>query len=409
MRLFAEKPILIISENRSFCSEIADNVKRLTNPAYTPILSTFEAAFRHAAPFIAIIDVENATEERLGMIQHFCSNAVDIRIICAGENMNVDLVLRLVKMGVHDFLKVPVNPNEIITLLASPASENAKSPAKPVRKGHVIMVHSLKGGSGVTLLTINLAIAYAKLAKNQRVAICDFAPQCGDVATYLNLSPQYTVQDLIDNISRLDHSLLEGVMIEHESGIRVLSSPNTAQEPMTSRNLIEMQSILTRLKQDYDLIFVDAARMDHLLLEYTLSQTNTVILVGNLDVPSLKGLVAELGKLTKLHFGPSKIKIVINRYNSKNQLDIRDFERRTNHLVACKLPNNYVACIESINTGKPLNVFHGHSEIAKKIAELAQLLYADTENKDDGQPEKRNGEKISHSEVSRKGFFEWLF
>ncbi|MBI3313445.1 MAG: hypothetical protein HYZ83_04365, partial [Candidatus Omnitrophica bacterium] len=233
-----------ISENRSFYLEIADNIKRLTDLSGAPTLSTFEEALRHSAPFIVIIDVEEATELRLEKIQNFCLQATEVRIICAGKNMQVDLVLRLVKMGVHDFLKVPFDPNEISSLLASPMTEAVKPAVKAPRKGHVVTVHSMKGGAGVSLLTTNLAISYSKIAKNQRIAICDFAPQCGDVATYLNLNPEYTIRDLIDNTSRLDHSLLEGVMIEHESGVRVLSSPLVTQEPMTSHNLTEVKNVL---------------------------------------------------------------------------------------------------------------------------------------------------------------------
>ncbi len=410
MKSFTGKSILIISENRNFFSEIVDHIKHLTHSSCIPTLSTFEDALLHPIPSITIIDIEDATENRLKLIQHFCSQSSEIRIVCAGRNMDVDLVLRLVKMGVHDFLKVPFDLNEMTNLLTAPSFETGKSVSRAQRKGRVVMVHSLKGGSGVTLLTINLAIAYSKIAKDQRIAICDFAPQCGDVATYLNLNPEYTVRDLIDNVSKLDHSLLEGTLINHESGIRVLASPLTSQDPLTSHHLTEMQNILQLMKQDYDLVFIDTAHMDHLLLEYILAQTETVILVGNLDVPSLKGLVMELNKLTRLHFDPAKIKIVINRYNSKNQLDIRDFERKTNHVVACKLPNNYVACIESVNTGKPLNLFHAHSEIAKKIIELAQLIHTETENHSAGHAEKYSGEQVSHGETPRKGgFFEWLF
>ena len=59
----------------------------------------------------------------------------------------------------------------------------------------VIVLASGKGGTGKSTLSINISMALADLGK--RVVILDANLELPSIATLLNISPPYTITDLI--------------------------------------------------------------------------------------------------------------------------------------------------------------------------------------------------------------------
>ena len=410
-----KKTLWVISDDPAFHREVAETIQdcELQNKV-TLLSASYEESAQHAAALV-LIDLSEGEPARVEFARNYCTAAADsgTKVICAGSNLNVDHILYLLKIGVHHFLKTPLESHEFKSLFfslltAPPPSLEPEDPTKP-RNGKIVTVYSPKGGSGVTLLAINLAITLFKKDPKSHVAICDLAPQAGDVLTYLNLNAQYALRDLIDNAGRLDSSLLEGVMTPHEeSGIQVLAAPSLDQEALSTNCIEEWRLILTLLKQHQDFIVIDSAHTDENLLQSTLGVSDAIVLIGNLDVPSLKGILFGLTKLNRMHIDPHKIKIIINRFNAKNQLNIKEFFRNAKHPVDSKLPNDYSVCVESINTGKPISLYYAHSEIAKTIKELADQIYLEL----GGTPSFRNPlaapERAPVAEAPRKGLWRLL-
>lgn len=364
--------ILIVSGDDGFKRDAALHVKLAAPANFSFLLRNPQDALKPMegeAPVLILIDVSGMGEDACSLVQKITAHYEDAKIVCTGTLRDAELVVKLVKAGAKDFLKLPLDPRELKALLQSGGGVHSRT-----HIGSIVTVCSPKGGAGVTLLTTNLATALKKKSGSS-IAICELSPQCGDVTTYLNVRPQYTIRDLLDNYERLDLSFLKGVMLPHPSGVKILASPREDQEPLNANCLTELQSIFALLRQSFDIVLIDGSHTDNTLLQLALMQSDLIFLVANLDVPSLKGLIFSLNKLTKLHFDLEKIKIVMNRTNSKNQLDVKEFEEKARHKVACRLPNNYALCIEAINTGQPLVDIHSHAELTKKIAELAALVW----------------------------------
>ena len=72
----------------------------------------------------------------------------------------------------------------------------------------VIVIASGKGGTGKSTLSINLSMALADLGK--RVAILDANLELPSIATLLNISPDYTITDLIEGNSSLREVIYNG-------------------------------------------------------------------------------------------------------------------------------------------------------------------------------------------------------
>ncbi len=369
------RTILVVSDDHSFQTRTILHLKEIDQDSHSFLSCPLSDAFEYAEidqPFMVLIDLSGIEELDPNAIKKIVSHFPNSKLVGCGSLKDADSVIQLIKIGIKDFVKLPFDMSEIQGLLNQSDSQPKAHTTKKL--GRIVTVLSPKGGTGVTLLTTNLGVSLAQKG-SERIGICDLAPQIGDVVTYLDLTASYTLRDLMDNIPRLDHSFLDGVTLSHESGVNVLASPRENQEPLNAGNMTELQAIFLLCRQTYDILLVDAGHTDPALLQLALMHSNLIVLVGNSDVPSLKGLVFTLGKLTKLNYDPNKIKIVINRYDAKNQLDTKEFEKKTKHLIDCRLPNQYALCIEAINNGLPVSKVQKTSNLAKKISELAEMIW----------------------------------
>ena len=93
-----------------------------------------------------------------------------------------------------------------------------------VEDHQVVAVFSPKGGAGRTTIATNLALAIRR-ETDQRVALVDANLQFGDVGVLLNLNPKNrSMLDAVDG-GEPDRDIIESVMIDHSTGIRVLLAP----------------------------------------------------------------------------------------------------------------------------------------------------------------------------------------
>lgn len=384
---------MVVSDNELFAKEATEYFKKhgLADPSLK--VSSFDGAVNQVALLgvpAVLIDLVHSSSQALIVVQKIQGLSSVPKIIGAGEPQDVPHLMKFIKHGVKDFLTIPFDDDEIRELIkklgASSGSDGQEpAPLPKEKEAKIITFSSPKGGAGVTLLTANLSVILASHYKN-RVVVCDLASQCGDIATYLNLSPHYTVRDIIDNSHLMDTSFLEGCLLSHVSGVKILAAPAENQEALSPDNLPALKSIFSLLKKSFDIILVDSSHLAPPLSQYVASNSDLVFLVGNPDVVSLKGLVGAFNKLREMHYDAQRIKVLINRHNSKSQIDGDEFEKMTRHPIAAYLPNNFMLCIEAVNTGQPITHIQEKSDLAKKISELAGLILRstglDSENND---------------------------
>ena len=88
----------------------------------------------------------------------------------------------------------------------------------------VIGVYSPKDGMGSTTISISLASTLARAGQN--VALLELDAEFGDIATYLNLTPQKTMADLFSNYETFTVSEVEQCMEVLPSGVIIDSGWN---------------------------------------------------------------------------------------------------------------------------------------------------------------------------------------
>jgi len=342
---------------------------------------------RDVRPDAIIISLEEPVARPLKVIETLTIAAPETPVIAVSSLMDKEYLRRAMVAGARDFLAQPLSPEELETTITSVVETDRKrrSLSNDVlengSRGEIIAVYSGKGGIGKTTLATNLSVGMALEAKQkQRVAVVDLDLLFGDVAIMLDVTPERTVGDLVPLIEKLDPDLLRSFLHVHTSGLKVLCAP-TRVEDSEALNPDRIRRILDVVARTFDYVIVDLPRTLDDRVVTTLDLANTVWLVTNYGVPTLKSTKMCLDTFRGWQYSEDKLKLVINHANRMNGLAPGEAERALDYPVFWKVPAD-AAVANASNQGKPFVQGQAATKIAQNVTGLAAtLMGADSQTK----------------------------
>ncbi|MDH3730634.1 MAG: AAA family ATPase [Acidimicrobiia bacterium] len=243
------------------------------------------------------------------------------------------------------------------------------------RLGRVVTIMSPKGGAGKTVTSTNVALLLALWNEPGRVAIMDADLQFGDVCLALQLDPKTSMVDAAFDLDKLDEELLDSIMVRHESGLRVLPAPlePALADEISTQSIVKMLGMMKRM---FDYIVIDTAPfLDEPVLTI-LERSDDVLLVVDMDMPSVKNAKLALDTLRLINFPIGKIKLVLNRVNSKARLDVDELERSLDLKVMAAIPSDKMVP-RSVNEGVPVVALSPRSRVARGFHNVVRLVTQD--------------------------------
>jgi pilus assembly protein CpaE len=188
----------------------------------------------------------------------------------------------------------------------------------------------------------------------------------------LQLFPARTIYDAAQNLDRLDAEALRGYLTPHRQGVYLLAAP---LEPGLSETITadQVQRIMKMLKQTFTYVIVDSppSFTDHVL--GALDESDECVLVTSMDVPSIKNLKLALQTLELLGFGRDRIRLVLNRADSKVGLRVQEVEKTLGTSVDVAIPSSREVPL-SINRGTPLVTEDPKSPVVASIGKLVDTI-----------------------------------
>jgi pilus assembly protein CpaE len=236
----------------------------------------------------------------------------------------------------------------------------------------VIAVFSPKGGAGRTTLATNLALALRR-ETNQRVALIDANLQFGDVGVLLNLNPKNkSVLDAVEG-GEPDRDIIESVMVDHSTGIRVLLAP-PSPEGADLVTAAYLRKIVDMLRQNHDWVVVDlpSGLNDHTL--GVLDAADQILVVAALEITTIKNVRLFLEVADQLDYERSKLRLVINRSDASQGIRIGDVEASIRRAIDGTIVSDGRLAVLAVNRGVPFVVSHPESPLARDVTKLARTL-----------------------------------
>lgn len=235
--------------------------------------------------------------------------------------------------------------------------------------GRLVTIFSPKGGVGKTTLAVNLALA---LSKGNEVCLVDLDLGFGDVAITLQLFPARTLADAIPLESGLDADSLEPLLTPHRNGIQTLVAP-VQPDAKDSISASLVGKVLRLLKARFDYVVVDTApSFDEHVLQ-AIDETDDLLLLTTLDVPTLKNVKIALETLDLLNFPKTSRRLILNRADEKVGLTADKVESTLGMLIGASIPTSPQVA-SSTNAGEPILVSTPRHAVSKAIAALAEEL-----------------------------------
>ena len=131
--------------------------------------------------------------------------------------------------------------------------------------------------------------------------------------------------------------------------------------------------ILRLLRESFNYVVVDSppSFTDHVLA--ALDQSDECVLMTSMDVPSIKNMKLSLQTLQLLGFGRDRIRLVLNRADSKVGLTVQAVEKTLGTTIDVSIPSSRDVSI-SINRGTPLVIDNPKSPVVASIARLLDIV-----------------------------------
>src|SRR3954452_19949329 len=251
--------------------------------------------------------------------------------------------------------------------------------------GSLICVLGPKGGTGKTLTSANLGVALAM--DGRKVVVVDLDLQFGDVGLSLGLVPERTIYDLAKSGGSLDADKLDGYLVEHGTGVRVLMAPTRPDHAgvVTGELLREVYALL---RTTHDFVVIDTPPGFTPEVIAATDASSDICMVGVLDSLSLKNTKLGLETLDLMGYEAERIRLVLNRADSRVGITRDDVEAIVGRSPDVLIPSDR-DIPRAVNEGSPIVMSKPRSDAAQAFRKLSALYAPDSTEHRNGNGRRR--------------------
>ena len=354
--------LLVASPDEHFREMVRDNLMNLQNVKvaaeyvevssnlYIRVLQDLER-FPEAA---LVVDLSIDTEGSLKALEKVKQAAPDLYVIASNYSADGDAVIATLRAGANDYLVQPVRRVEFRDAITRLERVPRRAATGASKLGKIYTFLGAKGGVGATTLAVNFAGVLAQ--RKQRAVLLDLDFTANDCAMQTSAAPQYTLQEIGENLPRMDQALFEGFVSRDPLGFFLVGPPDAMEQRpyFTEPMLREFANFLV---EKYEAIVIDAGRAisDEVVLG-ALQASSSIFLVTTQELAAIRNAQRYIAGLVRLGFNQDQLKVVVNQYNKKpnpNFATLEQIQQTLNQPAFYGIPQS-PAFLTAVNKGRPL-------------------------------------------------------
>lgn len=300
-----------------------------------------------------VVDVAGDPEEGFKVLDKVKQAAPDLYVIVSNYNAEGEMVISALRAGANDYMIQPIKRLEFRDVMARLEKTPRRVATGVSKLGKIFTFLGTKGGLGTTTLAVNFAGVLAQ--RKQNTVLLDLDWTGNEVAMQLGASPQYTLQEVGENLSRMDQALFEGFVTRDPLGFFLVGPPESLEgrrhftEPM-------LREFATFLVEKYEATVIDAGRDlgDDVVLG-ALQSSTVIFLVVTQEFPAIRNAQRYIANLMHMGFTQDQLKVVVNHYQKRtnpNYASLDQIQQTLNQPVFYGIPSS-PAVLAAINKGRP--------------------------------------------------------
>jgi len=341
-------------------------------------------------PDIALISLDADPQNAINLIDELRRNVPACSVLVVSSSQEGSLILQAMRSGAQEFLSYPLQLEDFMSALDRLRHSNRSGEEEEeTRDSQVITVAGVNGGVGSTSIAVNLACTLAQDERNT-IALLDLDLSLGDADVWLDIIPDYTIQDVAENITRIDYSLLKRSLTKHDTGLFLLPRPVHIESEF-KMGPEELQRIIALLKATFSHLIIDIGKSYNEMEIAAITASDTTLLVTQLDLPCLRNVVRLIQYFDQNENLGDKLKVVLNRFGlNDTQISLGKALGIIGREVFWKLPNDFATMVESRNNGIPLIQQAPKAKLTKSYIDLAATFTQSNSDQEEESPAKKS-------------------
>ena len=381
----------VISYDEDFKRQIA----RLVRACGVPVGIVEGRSAEGIGPDLVIVDIRSDASSGMAAIERLRASSASLGIFAVAAAAEPELILQAMRAGANEFF--PWNAAEgsqqarateesfhgAVRKTAA-RREAASAGAKPPCVTHAFL--GAKGGAGTTTVAVNCGVELARLTKRPTLVV-DLKSCLGEVALFLGVRPRFTVLDAIENLHRLDKNFLAELVAKHKSGLDILAGSEQFDRP-NAQDAPALEELLRVLAKTYDYVIIDAGNVINSTSTAALYAADTIFLVTNPDVPSIRNAQRLVDRVRQLGAGSERVKVLLNRVSDNHLIAPKQIETALGYGIHHTFVSDYRTVSTALNSGVPLTMTN-NSEIAGQFDNFTRHMVGMAAEEAKPEPERR--------------------
>jgi pilus assembly protein CpaE len=313
-------------------------------------------------------------------------------VLLIGERLPTNVVRNLMRLPASDVLEAPFAKEQFVAATASllAAVQPQAAASHPAASSHCWAVTGAVGGSGATMMAVEIASALAaRSGKDKSVCLIDLNLADGAAAAYLGAQPAMRLSDFSASPDRLDASVLQAFVSPVSKQLDLLAGPRDPD----AFDGVSREAVLRVLEvacETYEWVILDMPRHRRGWTLEALSGSDEVLIVSELTVPALIAARSLAEEMEAALGAQAKPRIVLNRLASRMfgpAPSMSEAERALRRKADAGISSDWEAAAAAANLGGSIAQHRPKSKIVKDVAALVERLARAAETR--AQPSKR--------------------
>jgi pilus assembly protein CpaE len=364
-----------LDESRQALQQLLSGIGSVWLAEVCPVYQGTAKRVGEVSPNLVIVSIDHDAEQAIALIQAITEAHPGLVVLPASKHRDSAIILRVIRAGAREFLTLPADASEVLDAINRLFNrQDAQEKAAGGRGPQVIAVTGAAGGVGCTTLAVNLGTTLAKTCGSE-VVLADFDLMLGSVDACLDVITNQTLQGIVQNIDRLDLTLLKRSLAQHASNLYVLPHP-IAMEDAAKIDPELLRRVLTLLKAAFPTVLIDTSKGLQSSDFVAFEAADQILIVVQLDLTCLRNTSRLLHLFQQFDGLTDRIKLVANRVGSHDaEISLKKAEETLRMPISWQIPNATKLFHAARAKGVPIDAVGAGSRVHQSVLAIAKTLH----------------------------------